>query len=177
LGLGLSIVQRISDLLGHPVRVRSQPGIGSVFAIDIKLSLSSVAGQMNDRQPDIDETVAEAVQRTGAVLIIEDDPGVCNLLDLLLKDQGCDTATAPDGMAALDLVARGKIRPDLILADYNLPKELNGLQVVIREDKIRPDLASRDEIKRSHPVRRRRGIAPLVLEQEIEEIAHPGVIL
>jgi len=130
LGLGLSIVQRISDLLGHPVRVRSQPGIGSVFAIDIKLSLSSVAGQMNDRQPDIDETVAEAVQRTGAVLIIEDDPGVCNLLDLLLKDQGCDTATAPDGMAALDLVARGKIRPDLILADYNLPKELNGLQVV-----------------------------------------------
>jgi two-component system CheB/CheR fusion protein len=63
-------------------------------------------------------------------LIIEDDPGVCNLLDLLLKDQGCDTATAPDGMAALDLVARGKIRPDLVLADYNLPKGLDGLRVV-----------------------------------------------
>jgi two-component system CheB/CheR fusion protein len=140
LGLGLSIVQRLSDLLGHPVRVRSQPGKGSVFAIDIKLPLSSAAVQMNDRQPDIDETVAEAVQRTGAVLIIEDDPGVCNLLDLLLKDQGCDTATAPDGMAALDLVARGKIRPDLILADYNLPKGLNGLQVV---EKLRAQLHRR----------------------------------
>ena len=140
LGLGLSIVQRLADLLGHRVRVRSQPGKGSVFAIDIMLPLSSAAVQVKDRQPEIDETIAEAVQRTGAVLIIEDDPEVCNLLDLLLKDQGCHTATAPDGIAALDLVARGKIRPDLILADYNLPKGLDGLQVV---EKLRAQLHRR----------------------------------
>jgi len=70
-------------------------------------------------------------------LIIEDDPEVCKLLDLLLKDQGCRTAAAPDGIAALDLVARGKIRPDLILADYNLPLGLDGLQVV---EKLRAQL-------------------------------------
>jgi two-component system CheB/CheR fusion protein len=140
LGLGLSIVQRLADLLGHPVSVRSQPGKGSVFAIDIMLSLSSAAVHVKDRQPEIDETIAEAVQRTGAVLIIEDDPEVCKLLDLLLKDQGCHTATAPDGFAALDLVARGKIRPDLILADYNLPKGLDGLQVV---EKLRAQLHRR----------------------------------
>jgi two-component system, chemotaxis family, CheB/CheR fusion protein len=140
LGLGLSIVQRLSDLLSHPVRVRSKPGKGSVFAIDIKLSLSAAAIQMKDRQPEMDETIAEAVPRTGAVLIIEDDPEVCSLLDMLLKDQGCRTATAPDGIAALDLVARGKIRPDLILADYNLPKGLDGLQVV---EKLRAQLRRR----------------------------------
>jgi two-component system CheB/CheR fusion protein len=137
LGLGLSIVQRLSELLSHPVRVRSKPGKGSVFAIDLKLPLSSAAVQMNDRQPDIDETVAEAVQRTGAVLIIEDDPEIRSLLDLLLRDEGCDTATAPDGIAALDLVARGHIRPDLILADYSLPRGLDGLQVV---EKLRAQL-------------------------------------
>jgi two-component system CheB/CheR fusion protein len=140
LGLGLSIVQRLGDLLGHRVRVRSQPGKGSVFAIDIMLPLSSAAVHVKDRQPEIDETIAEAVQRTGAVLIIEDDPEVCKLLDLLLKDHGCHTATAPDGIAALDLVARGKIRPDLILADYNLPKGLDGLQVV---EKLRAQLHRR----------------------------------
>ena len=112
LGLGLSIVQRLADLLSHRVRVRSQPGKGSVFAIDIMLPLSSVAIQVKERQPEIDETIAEVVQRTGNVLIIEDDPEVCKLLDLLLKDQGCHTATAPDGIAALDLVAQGKIGPD-----------------------------------------------------------------
>ena len=36
LGLGLSIVQRLGDLLGHHVRVRSRPGKGSVFAIEIR---------------------------------------------------------------------------------------------------------------------------------------------
>jgi two-component system CheB/CheR fusion protein len=137
LGLGLSIVQRLADLLSHPVHVRSQPGKGSVFAIDVKLSSSSDAAQVDDRPLEIDETVAEAVPRTGVVLIIEDDPEVRSLLDLLLKDQGCHTATAPDGIAALDLVARGKIRPDLILADYNLPKGLDGLQVA---EKLRAQL-------------------------------------
>lgn len=129
LGLGLSIVQRLSDLLTHRVRVRSQSGKGSVFAIDIMVPSSSAVIQVKDRL-EIDETVVETVQRTGAVLIIEDDPDVRKLLDLLLKDQGCHTATASDGIAALDLVAQGKIRPDLILADYNLPKGLDGLQVV-----------------------------------------------
>jgi len=140
LGLGLSIVQRLADLLGHRVRVRSQPGKGSAFAIDITLPLRSAAALLKDRQPEIDETIAEPVQRTGSVLIIEDDPEVCKLLDVLLKDQGCHTATAPDGIAALDLVARGKSRPDLIVADYNLPKGLNGLQVV---EKLRAQLHRR----------------------------------
>jgi two-component system CheB/CheR fusion protein len=132
LGLGLSIVQRLGDLLNHRVRVRFLPGKGSVFAIEITIPPDAAALQVKDRQPDFDETIAEAVQRTGAVLVIEDDPEVCDLLALLLKDQGCYTATAPDGIAALDLVARGAIRPDLILADYNLPNGLDGCQVAAK---------------------------------------------
>lgn len=137
LGLGLSIVQRLGDLLNHRVRVRSRLGKGSVFAVEITIPPDAAALQVKDRQPKIDETIAETVQRTGAVLIIEDDPEVRKLLDLLLKDEGCHTATAPDGIAALDLVVRGKIRPDLILADYNQPRGLDGLQVV---EKLRAQL-------------------------------------
>ena len=40
--------------------------------------------------------------------------------------------TAPDGVAALELVTAGTIRPDLILADYNLPNGMDGLQLVAR---------------------------------------------
>ena len=54
------------------------------------------------------------------------------LLELLLKDEGHATATALDGVAALELVARGAVRPDLVLADYNLPKGLNGLQLAAK---------------------------------------------
>ena len=38
LGLGLAIVQRLGNLLGHPVDVRSRPGSGSVFAIEVALA-------------------------------------------------------------------------------------------------------------------------------------------
>ncbi len=38
--------------------------------------------------------------------------------------------TVADGRKALDLAAQGAIRPDLIVADYNLPQGLNGLQAV-----------------------------------------------
>ena len=54
------------------------------------------------------------------------------LLDLLLKDEGHRVVTAPDGVVALDVAARGTVRPDLILVDYNLPNGLNGIQVTAK---------------------------------------------
>ena len=66
------------------------------------------------------------------ILIVEDEPDVRELLELLLAQKGYRTAVAADGVAARELVARGGIRPDLILADYNLPNGINGLQVAAK---------------------------------------------
>lgn len=132
LGLGLSIVQRLGNLLGHRVRVRSRPGEGTVFAIEIALPPSEAAAQPeHDRRGTNDGTV-DGARRTGAILVVEDDPEVRELLEQLLKNEGYLVATAPDGIAALELVARGTLRPDLILADYNLPNGLNGLQLTAK---------------------------------------------
>jgi two-component system, chemotaxis family, CheB/CheR fusion protein len=132
LGLGLSIVQRLGNLLGYRVRVRSHLGKGSVFAIEVMLPPSGTAPQLEHRRHGIDDGIVESVRRTGLILVVEDDPEVCALLELLLKDEGHRAATAPDGIAALELVARGTVRPDLILADYNLPNGMNGLQVTAK---------------------------------------------
>jgi two-component system CheB/CheR fusion protein len=132
LGLGLSIVRRLGNLLGHRVRVRSQLGKGSVFAVEIMLPQSETGPSREPRRHVGDDRIAESVHRTGAILVVEDDPEVRELLELFLKDEGHRAAAAPDGSAALELVARGTIRPDLILADYNLPGGMDGLQVTAK---------------------------------------------
>jgi two-component system CheB/CheR fusion protein len=63
---------------------------------------------------------------------VDDDPEVRELLELYLNGEGHRTVTAPDGVAALALATRGTVRPDLILADYNLPNGMDGLQVAAK---------------------------------------------
>ena len=130
LGLGLSIVQRLGKLLGHRVRVRSRLGKGSVFAIEIVRQPGETAPELEQNRQGVANASTDAVRRTGVILVVEDDPEVRGLLELVLGEEGHRAATAPDGVAALDLVTRGPIRPDLIIADYNLPNGLTGLQFI-----------------------------------------------
>jgi two-component system CheB/CheR fusion protein len=131
LGLGLSIVKGLGNRLEHRVYVRSHPGKGSVFGIELALPETRIAKQrQNDRR--IDEPKAEVALRIGSILIIEDDPELRDLLEHLLKDEGYHTAVARDGAAALDLVTQGMMRPDLILTDFNLPNGMDGLQATAK---------------------------------------------
>jgi two-component system, chemotaxis family, CheB/CheR fusion protein len=69
-----------------------------------------------------------APPHTGEILIIEDDPEVREHLKQFLNEEGYNTSTAIDGPAALELLAQGTLRPDLVLADYNLPNGMSGVQ-------------------------------------------------
>ena len=129
LGLGLSIVQRLAILLGQPVHVRSQPGRGSVFSIDVML-----APDGERREPPVggNSQMSVGIRHTGAILVIEDDQELRELLEMALTEQGHRAATARDGAAALEWLAHSVFRPDLILADYNLPNGMDGLLVAAK---------------------------------------------
>jgi two-component system CheB/CheR fusion protein len=131
LGLGLSIVKGLGNLLEHRVYVRSQVGSGSVFGIELELPKCRIAKQ-HGRNLCVAEPKNEAIRRTAEILIIEDDPEVRDLLDHLLKDEGYRTAVARDGAAAIDLVTQGAMQPDLILTDFNLPNGMDGLQATAK---------------------------------------------
>ena len=128
IGLGLAIVQRLAELLGHTIDVRSRPGKGSVFAVEVPLAANDEPTALS-QPPQQAETPA---RRTGTILIVEDEPDLREMLKLLLEGEGYRTVSAADGEAAYALTGRDALPPDLVLADYNLPNGPNGLQVIAR---------------------------------------------
>jgi two-component system CheB/CheR fusion protein len=136
-GLGLSTVQRLASLLKLRVSVRSRLGKGSCFAIEVPLLPSETEREEDYRESEPEPAIGEGMRRTGTILVVEDDPVAYELLELFLKEEGHAVATARDEVAALEMVARGSIRPDLILADYNLLNGADGLQITAKfRDKL-----------------------------------------
>jgi two-component system CheB/CheR fusion protein len=125
LGLGLSIVRRLSLLLGHKVQVRSVPGKGSVFSIHVALGRDD---PQKDKPAFIGESPPTPPMR-GTVLVVEDDPKVRSLIEIALRDEQHLVHVAENGAVAIELVASGAVVPTLILADNNLPQEKNGIEV------------------------------------------------
>ena len=123
-GLGLAIVDRIARMLGYPVKVRSQPGRGSVFSIRVPLAqpLATVPAAPLARAPLGDPLPGQRL------LVLDNELSILHSMAALLEQWGCEVVTAVDQQAALQ--ALGQHAPDLILADFHLDHEVTGDQVV-----------------------------------------------
>jgi len=63
----------------------------------------------------------------GPLLVVDDEPQILQMISGILRDEGFEVITAPDGEAALKLV--GEEAPDLVLLDMNMPG-LGGAGVI-----------------------------------------------
>lgn len=134
LGLGLAIVERLGRSLDHTVSVRSRPGRGTVFSVDVPIGIA-------------DETATPKPRRRMAgelgglrVLCLDNEPDILDGMRAMLENWDCVVATARSGAEAekLLLLDRDDNRdnigfvPDIILADYHLSSGETGLDVLIR---------------------------------------------
>ena len=84
-------------------------------------------------------------------MIVEDDPNIADLVDLYLRNDGCDVFQATNGKRALEIF--GLKNPDLVILDIGLPGELDGFEICrsIRDSGDTPIImltARNDEIDR-----------------------------
>lgn len=116
-GFGLAVVERICNLLGARIEVRSSLGKGSSFSIAVPLGLDEDLAPSADSRPSL--TVPTPL--SGArVLVIEDDGAGQEGLLALLDAWGC-RAVAASGLAeARHVLASRKDGVDLIVSDYHL---------------------------------------------------------
>lgn len=131
LGLGLSIVRRLGWLLRHPVDVRSEPERGSVFAITVPLRKGATHLPPPPPRDPSPETAPKPIARPSAIMVVEDDPDLLELVAQMLRDNGHMVSCAPDAAEALRLIGAGAIRPDILLTDYNLPSGQSGVDLLM----------------------------------------------
>ena len=114
LGIGLTLVQRLTELHGGTVHVSSAVGRGTEFVV----RLPQVKGLVDSAVPAILEVDPTAVQSL-RVLVVEDNVDTAETLALLVKAMGYDVRMIRDGSAAL--LAALDYKPHAILLDIGLP--------------------------------------------------------
>ncbi len=125
LGLGLSIVKLISELLDLKLEVKSTPGRGSTFGVLVPLASERVA-----RERPAPAAVIRPQRNAGRILLIDDDAAVLDSTALFLQMSGYVVETADGPEAAMAKVAM--MTPDIIITDYGLARSESGFELLGR---------------------------------------------
>jgi signal transduction histidine kinase len=118
-GLGLSQAYGFARQLGGTLRLRSQPGMGTVAEIFLPR-----AGSGHDAPPE-------------RLLLVDDNDAVRSVAATLLREEGWLVDEAPDGQAALDFLAATPYA--VLLADIGMPG-MSGIELARMAATRHPDL-------------------------------------
>ncbi len=126
LGLGLAIVSRLGRLLGHRVELCSRPEHGSTFSIDV------TSGDARLIQPLALPHSLGPIPPDALVLLVDDESAILRGMAELFDNWQIDLVTARSANEAEHwLDSLGRV-PDVIVSDYRLPDDTDGIEVISR---------------------------------------------
>jgi CheY-like chemotaxis protein/anti-sigma regulatory factor (Ser/Thr protein kinase) len=118
-GLGLAIAAKTSAVLGLRMRVRSTPGRGSMFAIELPACVEHAPESSAAPPP---------AERSLTIGLVEDNPEVRQALVLGLESAGHVVFATGTGA---ELIAHlGDVAPDLVISDLRLADAKTGFDVI-----------------------------------------------
>ena len=120
-GLGMAITKNIVELMNGMIQVNSEKGVGSEFIVTVTLKKSD--------EPDA--ALNTVSPKDMHVLIVDDDPIVCEHASIVMEEAGIRADTALSGKTALDMLEVQHAKQDpynLVLLDWKMP-EMDGVAV------------------------------------------------
>jgi len=140
-GLGLGIVRRLCDGMGWRLEVRSTPGRGTSFSIQVPRTAPRQESSSAREQPLVEQPRSADQAR---VLFVDDDALVRDAMGRMLADWNFDSCLCETGSEAISLLrqADGATRWHVLL-DFRLSGEEDGLDVA---DRIRAEFGDRVRI-------------------------------
>jgi two-component system, sensor histidine kinase len=128
LGLGLSIVKRSAELLSHQISVHSVPGKGSCFSVRVPRGAKPAAPDMTHSP---DDSASHGVEVFNLfIVVIDDEHDIRFAMQSILEQWGCHVLSAASADEAIDQLRNHLRTPDLIISDYRLRENQNGILAV-----------------------------------------------
>jgi CheY-like chemotaxis protein len=127
-GLGLSIVQRMAEALGHPLDLCSRLGHGTRFSVSAPSTVATAADRVPLAGPTTFSPMTQAL--AGArIIVIDNDPSVLEAMQTLLERWECEVLPTRS-LAGLATAGADNFHPHVILADYHLDEGASGTDVI-----------------------------------------------
>lgn len=137
LGLGLSIVRRLSDLLDVKIDLDSSKDAGTNWAIHIaKDALKSADTPPLDGQ-------LRRLENNPLIVVIDDEPDIRQAMSLLMSGWGCVVIAVPSSVHAIEELSSHDAVPVLIIADKRLSNGMSGVDAINAvRDEVNQDIAA-----------------------------------